>query len=106
MTRQSAVDPVHIRPRPSITIVSPDSLCIDILSPNHDTVTCPRAPLSPEIFITPQSSIESRYFVTPQTSFDARGELVDFVLRFKASDWSVCTLSFLSFLSLPKTTQP
>jgi len=72
LTRQSAVDPVHIRPRPSITIVSPDSLCIDILSPNHDTDTCPRAPLSPEIFITPQSSIESRYFVTPQTSFDAR----------------------------------
>ena len=31
---------------------------------------CPPPPLTPEIFITPQSSIETRHYVTPQSSLD------------------------------------
>ena len=34
------------------------------------TSPCPCRPLSPEVFITPQSSIETRHYVTPQTSLD------------------------------------
>ena len=34
------------------------------------TSPCPCQPLSPEVFITPQSSIETRHYVTPQTSLD------------------------------------